>query len=50
LQTATSHGLSSMRHRIAALGGTWAVESPSSGGTIVTALIPLPRMLVVGRA
>jgi signal transduction histidine kinase len=34
-----------MRHRIAALGGTWDVRSPTSGGTVVTALIPLPRML-----
>jgi len=46
LQIPTSHGLASMRHRIAALGGKWEVQSPTSGGTVVTALIPLPRMLV----
>ena len=45
LQKITSHGLASMRHRITALGGSWDVHSPNSGGTIVTALIPLPRML-----
>ena len=45
LQTITSHGLASMRHRINALGGSWEVRSPSSGGTIMTAQIPLSRML-----
>jgi signal transduction histidine kinase len=45
LKTSTSHGLASMRHRVAGLGGTWEVVSPKSGGTMVTALIPLARML-----
>jgi signal transduction histidine kinase len=44
-KTSTSHGLASMRHRIAGLGGTWQVFSPGSGGTVVTAVIPLNRML-----
>jgi signal transduction histidine kinase len=45
LVTSTSHGLVSMRHRIAGLGGTWDLGSPSSGGTVVTARIPLAKML-----
>jgi signal transduction histidine kinase len=43
--TSTSHGLASMRHRIDGLGGVWDVRSPSTGGTVVTALIPLAKML-----
>jgi signal transduction histidine kinase len=42
----TSHGLASMRHRIAGLGGVWDIRSPDSGGTIITAVIPMTRMLV----
>jgi signal transduction histidine kinase len=45
LKTSTSHGLASMRHRIAALGGSWEVKSPAAGGTMMTASIPLSRML-----
>jgi signal transduction histidine kinase len=46
LQTITSHGLGSMKHRVAALGGTWDVKAPPSGGTIVTARIPMKSMLM----
>jgi signal transduction histidine kinase len=46
LKTSTSHGIVSMRHRVSGLGGTWEILSPSSGGTIVTARIPLTKMLV----
>jgi hypothetical protein len=28
------------------LGGTWSVECPSSGGTIVKAVFPLERVLL----
>jgi signal transduction histidine kinase len=45
LQTATSHGLVAMKHRIAALGGAWEISSPATGGTIVSARIPLARLL-----
>jgi signal transduction histidine kinase len=45
LVTSTSHGLVSMRHRIAGLGGAWDVGAPASGGTVITARIPLARML-----
>jgi signal transduction histidine kinase len=44
--TFPSHGLASMRHRIAALGGIWELSAPPSGGTTVTARIPLPGMLL----
>jgi len=46
LVTSPSHGLVSMRHRTAGLGGTWDLSTPGSGGTMVTARIPLGRMLV----
>lgn len=47
LKTITSHGLASMRHRVTALGGSWEVRSPAGGGTVVTALIPLVKMLAI---
>jgi signal transduction histidine kinase len=43
-KTSNSHGLASMRHRIAALGGTWEIRTPATGGTVVTARIPLSSM------
>jgi len=43
--TSDSHGIASMRHRISALGGTWEVRTPATGGTEVTATIPLSSML-----
>jgi signal transduction histidine kinase len=46
LNTSTSHGLVSMRHRVNGLGGTWEVVSAPGGGTTVTAKIPLSRMLI----
>ncbi|HSM54885.1 MAG TPA: histidine kinase, partial [Candidatus Sulfomarinibacteraceae bacterium] len=37
-------GLQSMRERAAELGGSFDVESPSGGGTRVTAVLPLPQI------
>jgi signal transduction histidine kinase len=45
LQVGLSHGLASMRHRIVALGGTWDIRNLPAGGTMLTATIPLARML-----
>jgi signal transduction histidine kinase len=45
LQNGISHGLASMRHRIVALGGTLDIRTLAAGGTVLTALIPLARML-----
>jgi signal transduction histidine kinase len=45
LQAMASHGLASMRHRIVSLGGSWQLTSPASGGTTVTATIPVDRVL-----
>jgi signal transduction histidine kinase len=40
-----SHGLASMRHRVGALGGTWSMERGSPSGTVLTARLPLQRVL-----
>ncbi len=50
LQTISSHGLASMRHRVAALGGSWEIHNPTAGGTVVTASIPLSNMLATEAA
>jgi signal transduction histidine kinase len=47
LANSTSHGLASMRHRIAGLGGVWDIRSADSGGTVITARIPMARMLPI---
>ncbi len=39
----TGVGVAGMRERIHQLGGTFAVESTPSGGTLVRACLPLPR-------
>ncbi len=46
LASSTTHGLASMRHRIVGLGGVCEIHSPSAGGTVVSANIPLARMLL----
>ena len=45
MQHGISHGLASMRHRIVGLGGTWDMRNIAAGGTLLTATIPLARML-----
>src|ERR1700749_3072920 len=39
-----SSGLTGLRDRIGALGGTMEIVSPDSGGTVVRAVIPLPGL------
>ncbi|MGH8264924.1 MAG: CHASE3 domain-containing protein [Steroidobacterales bacterium] len=41
LRAIGSHGLASMRHRVMALGGTFNLDSPPGGGTVVTVRLPL---------
>jgi signal transduction histidine kinase len=41
-----SHGVASMRHRIRALGGKFDISCPPSGGTILTARIPLRNVVL----
>ncbi|HEX3912292.1 MAG TPA: CHASE3 domain-containing protein [Steroidobacteraceae bacterium] len=46
LANSTSHGLASMRHRVSGLEGVLEIRSPDAGGTLVTARIPLNRLLL----
>jgi signal transduction histidine kinase len=41
---AAGTGLRGLADRVAALDGTFAVESPSGGGTHVRAELPLPKL------
>jgi signal transduction histidine kinase len=45
LKAVGSHGLASMRHRVAALGGTFRLKCPEAGGTTLIAQLPLNRAL-----
>jgi len=45
LATNVSHGLTSMRHRVTALGGNLKVDCPETGGTTIKAVFPLARVL-----
>ncbi len=44
-KNSTSHGLSSMKHRVTALGGSCEFQNQRQGGTVVTARIPLANIL-----
>ncbi len=50
LEPGASHGLASIRHRIAALGGRLEVLSPGRHGTTVSVVIPMSKMLAAGAA
>jgi signal transduction histidine kinase len=50
IETNRSHGLSSMRHRITALGGRFEVSYPGGRGTTLNAVIPLRRLLAADAA
>jgi len=45
LATNVSHGLTSMRHRVTALGGNLKVDCPETGGTTIKAVFPLARVV-----
>jgi signal transduction histidine kinase len=42
---AGSQGLSSMRHRVTSLGGTWRMSSPEGGGTAIDIRLPLEAIV-----
>jgi signal transduction histidine kinase len=50
LSAAGSHGMASMRHRVRALGGSFSVSSPASGGTLIMLRVPKANALAPGQA
>jgi len=50
LKSLGSHGLASMRHRIESLGGKFSISNLSSGGALVSARLPLEKILDPVRA
>jgi signal transduction histidine kinase len=49
LKSLGSHGLASMRHRIESLGGRFKISNLSSGGALISARIPLDKILDTAR-
>jgi signal transduction histidine kinase len=45
LRALRSHGLAAMRHRVAGLGGHWAVRRPPGGGTEIEVRLPAEVVL-----
>jgi signal transduction histidine kinase len=46
LKAIGSHGMASMRHRVRALGGSFSVTCPASGGTLLSVRIPKANALL----
>jgi signal transduction histidine kinase len=50
LSATGSHGMASMRHRVRALGGSFSVSNPASGGTLIMVRIPKANALLLEQA